>query len=319
MAIAQYKIGEKVATRDAYGDALLELGERHTDIVCLDADLAKSTKSILFGKKFPDRFRYVGISEADMVSMAAGLARCGKVPFASSFASFVVNRALDQMRISVAYSQTNVKIVGSHGGIVTGEDGPTGQEIMDIAIMKNMPNFNVLVPADYYETVACTNAMYYNAGPFYMRTCREKTPILYESVPDFKLGEANVLQEGKDAAIIACGSLVGQAMKAASILKSQNISVSVLNCASIKPFDSKSVEKECSKGIVVSAEDGVIGGLGSSIAEIIAEKRIDCKLFRVGLNSTFAESGKAPDLLAKYEMDANAIVERVKKGLGEKK
>jgi len=261
MAIAQYKLGEKVATRDGYGDALLGLGEKHEDIVAIDADLAKSTKSIVFGKKFPDRFKYVGISEADMVSMAAGLALSGKVPFASSFACFVVNRGLDQLRISVAYSKTNVKIVGSHGGILTGEDGPTGQEIMDLAIMRSMPNFTVICPADYYETVAATYAMYENAGPFYMRTCREKTAIFYEGVPEMKIGKAVVLAQGADGAIIATGGLVEQAMKAQEILKGKGLSVSVLNVPFLSPFDSKAVGEECRKGAVVSAEDGTVNGL----------------------------------------------------------
>lgn len=318
MVETKYKTGDKVATRDGYGDALLELGEKHTDIVALDADLAKSTKSILFGKKFPGRFRYVGISEADMVSMAAGLARCGKVPFASSFASFVVNRALDQLRVSVAYSQTNVKIVGSHGGIATGEDGPTGQEIMDIAVMRSMPNFGVFVPSDYYEAVACTNAMYYNSGAFYMRTCREKTAVLHDGVPEFKAGKAELLRDGSDASIIACGALVPEAMKAADALKEKGISVSVLNCASIKPLDSRAVESECGKGVVVSAEDGIVNGLGSAVAEVIAEKRIGARLLRVGLHG-FAESGKAPDLFRKYRMDADAIAERIMVGLKEAK
>ncbi len=311
----KYKKGDKAATRDGYGDALLELGSKHEEIVALDADLAKSTKSILFGKAFPGRFRYVGISEADMVSMAAGLARCGKVPFASSFACFVVNRALDQMRVSVAYSQTNVKIVGSHGGISTGDDGPTGQEIMDIAVMRSMPNFNVFVPADYYETVACTRAMYENTGPAYMRTCREKTEILYDSVPDFRLGKADILKDGGDASIIACGALVQEAMKASRMLESKGISVSVVNCASIKPFDFQTVGKECGKGLVVSAEDGVVNGLGSAVAEVIAEQKLGARLLRVGLKGGFAESGKAAELLKKYNMDAEAIARNVVNGL----
>ena len=317
MAEKKYYIGEKAATREGYGDALAELGEKHEEIVVMDADLAKSTKSIVFGKKFPQRFKYVGISEADMVSMAAGLARCGKVPFVSSFASFLVNHSLDQMKVNVAYSEQNVKMCGSHSGLLTGEDGPTGQGIMDIAIVRSIPNFSVLAPADYYEAIACTYAMYENKGPMYMRTCREKTEVIFEEIPEFKFGKARVLKEGRDVSIIACGSLVPEALKAAEILSKQNISASVLDMVSIKPIDQKAIEKEAEKGLVVSVEDGIVNGLGSAIAEVIAECRADCRLLRVGLNNSFGESGKPRDLLAKYGMDAAAIVKKVTIGLNQ--
>ena len=313
----KYKKGEKVATRDGYGDALVMLGEKHQEIIVMDADLAKSTKSILFGKKFPERFKYVGISEADMVSMAAGLAKCGKVPFISSFASFLVNRGLDQMKISVAYSDTNVKICGSHSGLMTGEDGPTGQGIMDLAIVRAIPNFRVFAPSDYYEAIACTRAMYENKGPFYMRTCREKTEVLNEEEPEFRIGKATVMREGRDASIVACGSLVPEAMKAAESLSKQGVSVSVLNCASIKPLDVKAIEKEAEKGLIVTAEDGIVNGLGSAVAEVIAESRAECRLIRVGLNNEFGESGKPFSLLAKYGMDAAAISKKVTIGLNQ--
>ncbi len=306
----KYKIGDKAATRDGYGDALLDLGLHHTDIVVLDADLAKSTKSILFGRKFPDRFKYVGISEADMVSMGAGLARCGKVPFVSTFASFF-NRAIDQIRVSVAYSRTNVKMVGSHGGIITGEDGPTGQEISDIAIMKSIPNLNVLVPADYYETVACTRAMYENEGPVYMRTVREKTGILFDKIPEFEFGKAQVLRDGADAAIIAIGPLVAESMKAAKMLHEKGVSVSVLDCASIKPIDFKAIEKEARKNWVFSAEDGVVHGLGGAVAEIIAQKNFGCRLAMIGMGNSFAESGKSAELYKKYGFDSESICRKV--------
>ncbi len=318
MALQNYKPGDRTATRDAYGDALELLGEKHKDIVALDADLAKSTKSIVFGRKFQQRFRYIGICEADMVSMAAGLARCGKVPFVSSFACFLLNRSLDQLKISVCYSKTNVKLVGSHGGISTGDDGPTGQSVFDIAVARAIPNLNVLVPADYYETAACTNAMYENQGPFFMRTCREITDVLTEGVPDFKLGKATVLRDGRDASIMACGALVPEALRAAKSLEGMGISVSVLDCASVKPFDSKAVEKEAQKGLIVTAEDGVIqGGLGGAVAEVVAEINGDCRVLRVGLDNTFAESGKASQLLAKYGMDAAAIAKKVTIGLNQ--
>ncbi len=309
--------GDFVATRDGYGDALVVLGEAHEDIVVLDADLAKSTKSILFGKKFPNRFKYMGISEMDMISTAAGLARSNKVPFASSFAAFVVNRALDQIRVNVAYSNTNVKIVGSHAGLLTGQDGPTGQGIMDIAIMRSVPNFSVLAPSDYYEAMACTELMYETKGPFYMRTAREKTMIVHESVPDLKLGKIEVLREGEDASIVACGSLVPEALKASFELEKKGVFVSVLNCFSIKPFDASAIVRESKKGFIVSVEDGIVNGLGSAIAEVIAEKNLSVKLKRIGLNNGFGESGDPWDLLAKYKMDSKGIVETILSGLKE--
>ena len=317
--MGDYKKGDKAATRDSYGEALVELGEKHEDIVVMDADLAKSSKAYDFAKVFPDRFKYAGISEQDMVSTAAGLATCGKTPFISSFACFLPTRAYDQIRVSVAYSNTNVKITGSHGGLMTGEDGPTGQGITDLALMRNLPNIKIILPADVQETIACTRIMYNTKGPFYMRTAREKTIVLHNEVPDLKLGSSSLLREGSDASIIAIGSMVPEAVKASDLLKEKGISASVLNAYSLKPIDEKAVKKECEKGVVVSAEDGVVEALGASVAEIIAEKRINTKLYRIGLNNRFAESGSAFDLIKKYEMDANAIVKRVEKGVSELK
>ncbi|MBI5553271.1 MAG: transketolase family protein [Candidatus Diapherotrites archaeon] len=314
--IASYKPGDLVASRDGYGDGLVQLGENHPDIVVVDADLAKSTKAIVFAKKFPSHFKYMGICEADMVSMAAGMARCGKVPFVSSFASFLVKRALDQIRVSVAYSQTNVKLTGSHAGIATGQDGPTGQSILDLAIMRAMPNFHVFVPADYYETVACTQAMYDTVGPCYMRTCREKTPIVFDGVPEFRPGQSVLLREGTDASIVACGAMIGEALAAAALLEKEKISVSVLNASSLKPLDSKAIDREAQKSVLVSAEDATVnGGLGSAIAERIAENRWPARLVRVGVQDTFAESGQAHELFEKYGMSAQAIAEKLKNAL----
>ncbi|PIN85502.1 MAG: transketolase [Candidatus Diapherotrites archaeon CG11_big_fil_rev_8_21_14_0_20_37_9] len=315
----KYKVGEKAASRDSYGQALIELGEKHEEIIVMDADLAKSSKAYDFAKVFPNRFKYAGISEQDMVSMAAGLATTGKVPFISSFACFLPTRGYDQIRVSVCYSNTNVKITGSHGGLMTGKDGPTGQGITDLALMRNLPNMHVLVPADVQETIACTRAMYENKGPFYMRTAREKTVILNENVPEVKLGTSFLLRDESDAVIIAVGAMVPEAVKAADSLKQKGICVSVLNCVSLKPIDEKAVQKVSKNGLVVSAEDGVVEALGASVAEIIAEKRIDAKLIRVGLNNKFAESGDAFDLLAKYKMDANAIEKNILNGLKEMK
>ncbi|MCR4335792.1 MAG: transketolase family protein [archaeon] len=314
-----YKKGEKAASRDSYGKTLIELGEKHEEIIVMDADLAKSSTAYDFAKVFPNRFKYAGISEQDMVSMAAGLATAGKIPFISSFACFLPTRGYDQIRVSVAYSNTNVKITGSHGGIMTGQDGPTGQGITDLALMRNLPNMNVFVPSDVYETIACTRAMYENKGPHYMRTCREKTIILNDSVPEVKHGSSFVLRDGKDVSVIAVGPMVAEAVKASDILKEKGISVSVLNTVSLKPIDEKAVAKVCQNGLVVSAEDGVVEALGASVAEIIAEKRIDARLLRIGLNNRFAESGNAFALLKKYEMDADAIVKKIELSLKDMK
>lgn len=316
---SKVKKGDMIATRSGYGETLVELGEAHKDIVVMDADLAKSTTSLVFGKAFPERFKYAGISEADMISMSAGLARSGKTPFVSSFACFLITRGYDQIRVSVAYSNSNVKINGSHGGIITGQDGPTGQGITDIAAMRNMPNVNVLVPADYLEAKACTRLMYNNAGPFYMRTAREKTPVLYNEEPKLELGKAVLLREGNDAAIIACGTLVSEALKAREILDEKGVSVSVLNCFSIKPLDVEAVAREAEKGVVVSCEDGVVNGLGSAVAEVIAERGINAILYRVGLNNSFAESGNGYALLKKYKMDAEAIATKILSMIGARK
>jgi len=310
------KLGEMIATREGYGAAIEELGEKNKDVVVLDADLAKSTRSLKFGKKFPERFWYMGISEADTICTAAGLALSGKIAFASSFAVFITNRAYDQIRMSVAYSNANVKIIGSHGGLITGADGPSAQGILDIAIMRTMPNMNVIVPADFFEAKKATFAIAEKFGPAYLRTTREGVPVLFDDSLEFEIGKGNVIDEGSDASIIACGSMVSQALDARKKLKEKGISTTVVNMASIKPIDKKLLLDVAKKtNLIITAEDGVInGGLGSAVAEVIGENH-PIKVKRIGLNNTFAESGKPLELLKKYKMDGQAIFDSVKSGL----
>lgn len=310
------KKGELIATREGYGTAIEELGEKNKDIVVLDADLAKSTRSINFGKKFPERFWYMGISEADTICTAAGLALSGKTAFASSFAVFITNRALDQIRMSVCYSNANVKIIGSHGGLITGADGPSAQGILDIATMRSMPNMKVIVPSDFFETKKATFAIAEEKGPCYMRTTREGVPVLFDDSLEFKIGKGMVLEDGSDAAIIACGSMVTQALNAREKLKKSGIDAGVINLASVKPIDKELILKTAKKvNFIATAEDAVInGGLGSAVAEVLAENH-PTKISRIGLDNFFGESGKPMELLKKYKMDSDAIAAAVKSGL----
>ncbi len=301
----------EAATRDGYGDALLRLGERNKDIVALDGDLLDSTRSIKFARAYPDRFFNMGISEADMICTAAGLAHCGKVPFASSFACFLVGRAYDQIIVSVAYPKLNVKLIGSHAGIATGEDGPTAQALTDIAAMRAVPNFSVIAPADYTEALMATNAIAEYKGPVYMRLTRPKTPIIFDDAYEFRLGEAVVMRDGKDLTIISTGILLNEAMSASDLLKIKGISAGVLHVPTIKPLDTKSIVKVAkATGRIATCEDhSIYGGLGSAVAEILAEEYA-VPVKRIGL-SGFAESGSFSDLYKRYGLDAESIAREI--------
>ncbi len=310
------KKGELIATREGYGDGIVEVGEKYKNAVVLDADLAKSTRSLKFGKKFPDRFWYVGINEADLIGMAAGLALCGKIAFASSFAVFITNRAYDQIKMSVCYSGANVKIIGSHGGLVTGQDGPSAQAILDVSLMRTMPGMTVVVPADYFEAKAATLAIAEHVGPSYLRTTREGVPVLFDESHKFEIGRARVLEDGKDVTLIACGPMVAEALEARKILEGKKISVGVINSPSIKPFDRQAVIRAAQKSsLLVSCEDhSIIGGLGSAVAEVLSEESPK-RLVRIGVRDTFGESGKPRELFEKYGLDAKAIAFAAEKGL----
>ena len=310
-----------VATREAYGKTLVELGRENPNIVVLDADLSVSTKTAAFRKEFPDRFFDMGVAEQDMISTAAGLAACGKIVFASTFAVFGSGRAWDQVRMSVAYTRLNVKIAVTHAGITTGEDGASHQANEDIAIMRALPNMTVIVPADAVETVKVIREASRFYGPTYIRLSRPKTPIIYDKKDyDFKIGKGVVLRPGKKATIFACGLMVAKSLEAAEELKKKNIDCRVVNLHTIKPIDKRLIVK-CAEetGAVVTAEEhSIIGGLGGAVAEVLVENTC-VPMVRVGVKDMFGESGKPEELLVKYGLTAQNIMNAVKTVLKRKK
>lgn len=306
---------DKIATRDAYGEKLIELGSRNKDVVVLDADLAKSTKTILFKKEFPDRFFDVGVAEQNLIGTAAGLSLAGKIPFASTFAVFATGRAYDQLRNTVCYSRLNVKIVSSHAGLTVGEDGGSHQALEDIALTRVLPNMVVIVPADAVETHSVLEFAVEYKGPVYIRLGRPKVPIVCDDDYSFSLGKGTILREGTDAAIVATGITVAQALEAANILLEKGIDVEVVNMACIKPLDNELIIKSARKtGAVVTAEEhSIIGGLGSAVAEVLVESA-PVPMERVGVQDVFGESGSPQELLEKYGITSHSIaaaVERV--------
>ena len=309
------KLGK--ATRDAYGETLLEIAKTHPEVVVLDADLSKATKSVIFADKFPERFINVGIQEANLVGVAAGLASCGKIPFISSFASFLVSKGFDQFRMAVAFSELNVKVVGSHGGISVGEDGASQMAIEDIALMTSLPGFVVLVPSDEVCTRALTLETAEYVGPVYIRTGRPKAPVIYKAGTDFKIGKGVRLREGKDLTIIANGLEVFEALEAAERLADEGISASVIDMHTVKPLDQGLILEEARRTghILVAEEHQIWGGLGSAIATFLAKKH-PCKMGFVAIQDTFAESGKAEELLEKYGLTHPHIIKAAKKVLG---
>ncbi len=311
---------EKMATRDAYGKALVKLGEQNSNVVVLDADLAKSTKTIEFKKKFPERFFDMGIAEQNLMGTAAGLAASGKIPFASTFAIFATGRAFEQIRNSIAYPHLNVKIAASHAGLTVGEDGASHQAIADIALMRVLPQMKVIVPADGIEAEKAVLAVAEMDGPVYIRLGRSKVPIIYAEDYQFELGKASIIKEGQDVALLACGIMVAEALKAAEELAKEGISARVINMASIKPLDKEAVVAAArDTGAVVTAEEhNIIGGLGSAVAEVLGEN-VPVPLERVGVSDTFGESGKPQDLLEKYGLTAKHIQEAAYRVLNRKR
>lgn len=308
---------KKIATRQSYGEALVELGKEHDDLVVLDADLAEATKTAIFRKEFPERHIDCGIQESDMVGIAAGLASCGKVPFCSSFAMFAAGRAYEQVRNSVGYPHLNVKIGATHAGISVGEDGATHQCLEDIALMRVIPGMVVINPADDVEAKAAVKAAYEYEGPVYLRFGRLAVPVINDR-PDYKfeIGKGYVVKEGTDVTIIATGLEVSAAIDAADLLAKDGISAEIVNIHTIKPIDKELVIKEAEKtGKVVTVEEhSVIGGLGSAVCEVLSENH-PLPVKRIGVYDRFGESGPAVELLHKYKLDGEGIAEQVKEYL----
>ena len=308
-----------MATRDAYGKTLVELGKENPNIVVLDADLSKSTKSILFAREFKDRFFNMGIAEANMVSTAAGLATCGKIPFASSFASFLMCKTFDQLRMSVANPHLNVKLVGSHGGISIGEDGASQMGVEDIALACALPGFVVMVPADEIATRALVRLAAEHAGPVYIRTGRPKAPIVYQPGARFEIGKANILREGRDITVIANGLLVQEAMEAACLCSEKGIDVRVVDMHTVKPIDVDAIAQSArTTGAIVTAEEHLLsGGLGAAVAQVAAEHS-PVPMGFIGLRDTYAESGLPAELFQKYGLTAGHIVAEIEKTIKRK-
>ncbi len=305
---------EKIPTRNGYGDALLEAGKINPAIVVLTADLAESTRVLGFQKQFPERFIECGVAEQNMVGMAAGLALSGKIPFASSYATFVPGRAWDQIRVSVCYTDANVKIVGAHAGISVGPDGATHQALEDIAMLRALPNLTILVPCDYEETYKATLAAAAHTGPVYIRITREKTAIITTKSSSFKIGEASLLRTGKDVTITACGPLAYEALLASEELHKKGIEAEVINMSTIKPIDEKTLLQSFKKtgcGITIE-EHQIVGGLFGAVAETLA-RNFPAPLESIGMPNTFGESGEPTELLQKYGMSTKAIIEAAQK------
>ncbi|MBP2640586.1 MAG: dxs 3 [Firmicutes bacterium] len=307
------------ATRDAYGETLKDLGAVNKDIVVLDADLSKSTKTNVFAKAYPDRFFNCGIAEQNMIGTAAGLAAAGKIPFASTFAMFATGRAYEQVRNSVCYPKLNVKIAATHAGLTVGEDGASHQTVEDISLMRTLPNMTVIVPADAAETSGAIEFAVKHQGPVYIRLGRMAVPDLFGADYQFELGRASQLREGADVTLIACGLMTAAALEAAELLKADGVEARVLNMATIKPIDAQAIMKAAKDtgAIVTCEEHSIYGGLGSAVAEVLME-HAPAPAERVGILDTFGESGTPAALLKKYKLTAADIVAAAKRVIARK-
>lgn len=302
-----------MATRNAYGEALKEIGGKNEDIVVLDADLSGSTKTAVFKKEYPDRFFNAGISEQSLMGTAAGLAAAGKIPFASTFAMFATGRAFEIIRNSICYPKLNVKIAATHAGLTVGEDGASHQAIEDISIMRSIPNMVVLNPADGVEARLCVLKASEYVGPVYIRLGRSNVPVIFDENYTFEIGKGVELKSGKDVTIIATGIMVAKALEASEMLSEEGISARVINMSTIKPIDKDIIIKAAkeTKGIVTAEEHSIIGGLGSAVAEVLVEN-CPVPMKRVGVEDTFGESGNGDELLVKYGLTPENIIKNVK-------
>lgn len=310
---------QEVSLRETYGKTLVELGRENSDIVVLDADLSRSTMTHFFASELPERFFDCGIAEQNMVSIAAGLAASGKIPFASTFAVFVPGRCFDQIRMSIAQPGLNVKLVATHGGISVGEDGTSHQSIEDLALITSLPGFTVVVPADAIETAQAVKVAASNYGPFYIRLCRPKMPLVYNDDYRFNLGKAVTMKRGEEVTIIAIGTMVAAALEAADNLKQEGIDCCVLNMPTLKPLDEAIIIKAATDtGAIVTAEEHLEhGGLGSSVAQVVA-KHHPVPMEFVAIKDTYAKSGKAAELLQRYGLTAKDIEQAVRSVLKRK-
>jgi len=309
-----------MATREsryAYGDALVEVGKAHPEVVVIDADLYKSTRTVQFRDAFPERFVDIGIAEMDMVSTAAGMAASGLVPYANSFAMFITAHVYDQVRIQICYPKLHVILAGSSAGLTQGPDGASHQSLEDVALMRALPYMNVLAPADGVETEAITKAAATMSGPVYLRLGRYPIPDLFDSSYRFELGKARVMREGKDVALLASGHMTYFALQAAELLAGRGIAAEVVNVASIKPFDTEFVGGLATRTplVVTVEEHSIIGGLGSATAEVLAESGGAARLVRIGTRDVFGESALADELLAKHGLTPPQIADRVQQEL----
>ena len=307
---------KKIATRDSYGQALVDLGSQRDDFLVLDADLAEATKTIKFKEAYPDRFYDCGIAEQNMISIAAGIAATGKKVFASSFAMFAAGRAFEQIRNSIAYPHLNVIVAATHAGISVGEDGATHQCCEDIGIMRTIPGMTILNPADDTETKLALKAALELDGPVYVRLGRLAVPVVFDEDYKFEIGKGATLKDGNDVTIIATGLMVAEALEAYEILKAEGINARVINMATIKPLDTEIVLKAAKEtGVIVTAEEhSVIGGLGSAVSEYLSET-YPVPVLKVGVNDTFGSSGPAAELLDKYGLRAKDIVKKAKEAI----
>ena len=308
-------MSEKKATRQAYGEALIELCEKNDKVVVLDADLANATQTAKLAKAHPEKFYNCGIAEGNMMDIGAGLSTMGLIPFCSTFAMFAAGRAYEQIRNSIAYPHFNVKICATHAGVSVGEDGGSHQCIEDLALMRAIPGMTVICPADANEARAAVMAIADYNGPVYMRLARLATPVFEgDMVKPFTIGKANVLREGKDVALFATGLMVNEALEAAKLLEADGIAAAVINVHTLKPIDAECVTKyaeQCGK-VVTIEEHSVIGGLGDAVTDVLMGK-VSCKFKKIGVNDQFGQSGKAADVLREYGLTANQIAEVVKK------
>lgn len=307
------------STRDAYGKALAELGGENADIVVLDADLSKSTKTISFAKEFPDRFFDCGIAEQNMMSIAAGFAASGKIPFASTFAVFASGRCFDQLRVSIAQPGLNVKVVATHGGITVGEDGASHQGIEDLALVSPLPNFTVIVPADSVEAAQAVKAAAETQGPFYIRMSRSSTPVIFGDDYKFTIGKSVTIRDGKDATIIAVGIMVASAIEAAERLAADGIDCRVINMATVKPLDEEAILKAAAEtGCIITAEEHLVrGGVGSAIAQVVAQNQPVPMEF-VAIERNNAKSGKPEELLERCRLTSSDIEDAVRSCINRK-